>query len=109
MEPLFGQDARFDQLCRVGGSHAQREVFEDTLMEAYLRAGQYEKAEVLLGNRLKRRESPRDMFSLARAQEDGGNHEAAAASIRNARDGWPDADQGSQETAELTSLAERVG
>ena len=109
MEPLFGQDARFDQLCRVGGSHAQREVFEDTLMEAYLRAGQYEKAEVLLGNRLKRREFPRDMFSLARAQEADGNREAAAASVNQAKGGWPDADPGSQEMGELTSLVERVG
>lgn len=109
MEPLFDQDARFDQLCRVGGSHAQREVFEDTMMEAYLRAGQFEKAEGLLGQRLKRRESPRDMFSLARAQEDGGNRKAAEATIHQARDAWQDADPGSQEIAELTSLAERVG
>ena len=26
------------QLSRIGGSHAQREVFEDTILEAYLRA-----------------------------------------------------------------------
>ncbi len=108
MEPMFGQDARFDQLCRVGGSHAQREVFEDTMMEAYLRAGQFEKAEGLLGNRLKRRESPRDFFRMAKIQEDGGNREAAEATIRQARDAWRDADPGSQEIAELTSLAERV-
>ncbi len=109
MEPLFGQDARLDQLCRVGGSHAQREVFEDTMTEAYLRAGQFEKAEALLGQRLKRRESPRDLFWLARAQEADGNRKAAEASIHQARGGWQDADPGSQEIAELTSLAERVG
>ena len=33
LEPLDGQ------LVRVGGSHAQWEVFEDTLLQAYLRAG----------------------------------------------------------------------
>jgi pentatricopeptide repeat protein len=109
MEPLFGQEARYDQLCRVGGSHAQREVFEDTLMEAYLRAGQFDKAEGLLNNRLKRRESPRDLFWLARAQEADGDRDAAESSIRRAREGWHDADPSSQETAALTGLAERVG
>ena len=109
MEPLFGQDARYDQLARIGGSHAQREVFEDTLVEAYLRAGQFEKAEVLLSQRLRRRESPRDAFWLARAQEADGNREAAAASIQQSRDAWPDADPDSQEIASLTKLADRVG
>ncbi|MCH8989892.1 MAG: tetratricopeptide repeat protein [Chloroflexi bacterium] len=109
MEPLFDQDARFDQLARIGGSHAQREVFEDTLTEAYLRAGQFDKAEALLGQRLKRRESPRDLFWLARAQEADGNREAAEISIHQAQGGWQDADPGSQETAALTDLAERVG
>ena len=109
MEPLFGQDARFDQLARIGGSHAQREVFEDTMMEAYLRDGQFEKAEVLLGQRLKRRESPRDLFWLARAQEAGGDRQAAEASAHQAQGGWQDADSGSQEFAALTGLAERVG
>lgn len=109
MEPLFGEDARFDQLCRVGGSHAQREVFEDTMMEAYLRAGQFEKAEGLLNNRLKRRESPRDMFRMAKVQEADGNRDAAAASIHQAQGAWRDADPDSQETAALTDLAERVG
>ncbi|MEE8464930.1 MAG: tetratricopeptide repeat protein [Dehalococcoidia bacterium] len=109
MEPLFGQDAPFDQLCRVGGSHAQREVFEDTMTEAYLRAGQFEKAEGLLTQRLKRRESPRDAFWMARAQEADGKREAAAASIHQSQNAWTDADPGSQETAALTSLADKVG
>ena len=103
------QDAPFDQLCRVGGSHAQREVFEDTLMEAYLRAGQFDKAEGLLNNRLKRRESPRDAFWLARAQQADGKHEAAGSSVHQAQDAWQDADPNSQEIAALTSLADRVG
>ena len=109
MEPLFGQDARYDQLARIGGSHAQREVFEDTLLEAYLRAGQFDKAEGLLGQRLMRRETPRDVFWLARAQEETGKHEAAAANILQAQNAWRDADTGSQELAELTILAEKAG
>ena len=38
MEPVF------PQLVRIGGSHAQREVFEDTMLEAYIRAEEFEKA-----------------------------------------------------------------
>lgn len=109
MAPLFGQDARCGQLARIGGSHAQREVFEDTLMEAYLRAGQFEKAEVLLGHRLRRRESPMDMFWLARAQQEGGKREAAAANVRQAQNAWRGADSGSNEIGAWTNLAERLG
>ena len=43
------------QLPRIGGSHAQHEVFEDTLLEAYLRAEQYDDAQALLQARLSRR------------------------------------------------------
>lgn len=61
LEPLTGQ------VVRVGGSNAQRQVFEDTLLEAYLRAGRSEPARVLLSARLQRRPSPRDERWLARA------------------------------------------
>ena len=56
-----------DQIVRIGGSHAQRELFEDTLLEAYLRAGQLGKAETALRARLDRRPSPRDLQWLTRA------------------------------------------
>jgi len=56
-----------DQIVRIGGSHAQRELFEDTLLEAYLRAGQLDKAEICLRARLDRRPSPRDLQWLDRA------------------------------------------
>ena len=108
MEPLFSLDARYDQLARVGGSHAQREVFEDTLTEAYLRSGQTDKAEEMIGHRLRRRESPRDLFWLARAQEAEGNKGAASSSVRQAQTYWIDADSGSKETAALSDLAEKV-
>ena len=62
LEPISGQ------LVRIGLSHAQREVFEDTLFEACLRAEQFNKAESLIKARLWRRDSARDMFWLARAQ-----------------------------------------
>jgi tetratricopeptide (TPR) repeat protein len=62
LEPAFAN------LPRIGGSHAQREVFEDTLLEAYIRAGQFDGATNLLNTRLKRRTSPRDMFWLGRTQ-----------------------------------------
>ena len=57
LEPVF------PQLARIGGSHAQREVFEDTLLEAYLRAEAFDKAETMLRTRLQRRESTRDTYA----------------------------------------------
>ena len=109
MEPLFGPDAPYGQLSRIGGSHAQREVFEDTLLEAFLRAGQFEKAEAMLGQRLLRRETPRDVFWLARAQEESGKREAAAAGIHQAQEAWREADPGSLEIGVMANLAERIG
>jgi tetratricopeptide (TPR) repeat protein len=55
------------ELARVGGSHAQREVFEDTFIAAALRAGQYERARARLVERLARRPSARDRRWLAAA------------------------------------------
>ncbi|MDA0353193.1 MAG: tetratricopeptide repeat protein [Chloroflexi bacterium] len=56
-----------DQVVRLGGSHAQREVFEDTLIEAWLRAGEGERAVAILEERLSRRPSARDDAWLERA------------------------------------------
>lgn len=47
-------------VARIGGSGAQREVVEDTLLVAYMRAGETAKARGLLDRRLHRRPSPRD-------------------------------------------------
>jgi hypothetical protein len=58
-------------LSRIGGSHAQREVFEDSLIAAYLRCGQPTKAARLLRARLDRRPSPRDETWLAACSNDG--------------------------------------
>lgn len=48
------------EVPRVGGSGAQREVFEDTLLVALMRSGEAAKARALLDRRLRRRPSPRD-------------------------------------------------
>ena len=45
---------------RLGGSDAQREVVEDTLIAALPAAGRYQQAAALLDDRLDRRFSPRD-------------------------------------------------
>ena len=58
-----------DQVVRVGGSHAQREVFEDTLLEAYIRAGRHDRAVELLDRRLSRRPSARDVQWRGRASQ----------------------------------------
>jgi hypothetical protein len=47
----------FEEIVRVGGSRAQRDVFEQTLLGAYLRAGRDKDAEVLLRQRLEGRPS----------------------------------------------------
>jgi len=56
------------ELARVGGSHAQREVFEDTFIAAALAAGHHDKARARLAERLARRPSARDQRWLAQMQ-----------------------------------------
>ncbi|APQ10258.1 tetratricopeptide repeat protein 38 family protein [Pseudomonas oryzihabitans] len=56
-------------VARIGGSGAQREVIEDTLLVALMRGGEHAKAQALLNERLHRRPSQRDrqwQASLAR-------------------------------------------
>jgi hypothetical protein len=48
------------EVVRVGGSHAQREIIEDTLLVAFMKGGEHAKARGLLDRRLHRRPSPRD-------------------------------------------------
>lgn len=54
LEPVISE------LPRIGGSHAQRELWEDTLIVAYLRAGHGDKAAARISARLDRRPSARD-------------------------------------------------
>jgi len=55
----------------IGGSHAQREVFEDTLIHALVRAGRLDEAATRLRARLDRRESALDTGLLAQAVSGG--------------------------------------
>jgi tetratricopeptide (TPR) repeat protein len=61
---------------RVGGSHAQWELFEETMIASYLALERYDDAGRLIRRRLSRRASPRDWQWLARAI--GGRGEAGA-------------------------------
>jgi tetratricopeptide (TPR) repeat protein len=76
------------QLVRIGGSHAQREVFEDTMLEAYIRAEQFDQAEAMLRQRLAQRESVRDTFWLGRVQGARGQTLEARDSLNQARNAW---------------------
>ncbi|HEX3538366.1 MAG TPA: hypothetical protein VHU15_16530 [Stellaceae bacterium] len=57
--------AALAELPRVGGSHAQRELFEDTYILACLKSEQYDSAGARLRSRLERRPSVRDRRWLA--------------------------------------------
>jgi hypothetical protein len=47
-------------VIRIGGSHAQREIIEDTFIVALMRSGELLRARAMLDQRLHRRPSPRD-------------------------------------------------
>ncbi|WP_327691950.1 FAD/NAD(P)-binding protein [Streptomyces sp. NBC_00461] len=59
-EAARGLDALLPVLCRVGGSAAQREVVEETLLYALVSGGRCDAARRLLDTRLDRKEAPRD-------------------------------------------------
>ena len=107
LDPLF-DGAGFYPLVRIGASHAQREVCEDTLLEAYLWTERFDKAERLLQARLKRRPSARDLFWLSRAQAGNGNNGEAKANLRSAAESWSGADSDSSEAEAVKKLAAQV-
>lgn len=49
------------EVVRIGGSGAQREILEDTLLVSLMRSGEAQKARALLDKRLHRRPSMRDV------------------------------------------------
>ncbi|GAA2485873.1 FAD/NAD(P)-binding protein [Streptomyces longisporus] len=59
-DAVRGLDAVLPMLRRVGGSAAQREVVEETLLYALVSAGRCDAARRLLDARLERKEAPRD-------------------------------------------------
>ena len=91
----------FPQLVRIGGSHAQREVFEDTVLEAYIRAEEWHKAEAMLNERLQRRDSVRDTFWSGRVQASQGQNGRAQSSFDAVTRGW---DTGVSNTPELDTM-----
>ena len=96
-------------LVRIGGSNEQRAIFEDTLLEAQLRAGRHVDAEAHLRRRLAQRATARDLYWLGRAQAAGGRPAAAAVSACRALDLWAHADADSPEVAVARRLAAAVG
>jgi tetratricopeptide (TPR) repeat protein len=56
-----------DEIHRVGGSHAQWELFEETMVVCQLRLGRLDEAQRLIRRRLGFRRSPRDLAWLDRA------------------------------------------
>ena len=99
----------YPMLARIGGSHAQREVFEDTLLETYIRAGWYDEARTMLDERLSRRSSVRDTYWLGRLEADAVQGDAAASRqlLAEARAAWaPTADAGAAELQRLNGAAD---
>jgi tetratricopeptide (TPR) repeat protein len=68
-----------EKIWRIGGSHAQRDLFEQMLIDSALRGGKAEEARALLAQRHERR--PRDAWSwrqFAKALDTVGEREAAS-------------------------------
>ena len=96
-------------LARIGGSHAQREVFEDTLLETYIRAGRYDDAKGMLDERLSRRSSVRDTYWMGRLEAEAvqGNPDASRQLLAQARAAWADtADEAAAEIQRLSMAAD---
>jgi tetratricopeptide (TPR) repeat protein len=56
-----------DEVVRIGGSHAQRTLVEDTFIVALMKSGDLPRARAVLDERLHRRPSPRDTRWLSTA------------------------------------------
>ncbi len=95
IEPIF------DDLVRINGSQAQRLVFEETLLRAYMLTGRYEKAESMLRARLEHKHSGRDFFWLAEADSSRGLIDAAGQSLATARAMWAGADASAPELIQV--------
>ena len=74
------------------------------MLEAYIRAEQFEKAEAMLRSRLKQRESVRDTFWLGRVQVEQGQASQANANFHLARLAWEGSSSDSPELANLNDL-----
>lgn len=92
-------------LVTLGGSNAQRDVFEETLVEARLRAGQPEEAMDLLQQRLDRGATARDLFRWGRAQTAKRELQEARTSFRRASELWANGDLDAPEMRALQEAA----
>ena len=92
-----------DLIVTLGGSNAQRDVFEETLVEASLRAGRTEEALELLRERLDRGATARDLFRWGRAQTARSEMDEAKQAFRRAAELWANGDL---ESPELRALQE---
>lgn len=98
----------FANLTRIGGSHAQREVFEDTLLEAYIRSGRFDGARDLLDARLRKRTSVRDLFWMGRTQAGSNMKTEAMKSFDKTKRFWNCADPDSPEVLNLKALVRKI-
>ena len=92
------------RLVALGGSNAQRDVFEETLVEAQMRAGRGDEAAALLEERLARGASGRDLFRLGEVRSAKGAIDDARAAFARAGEFWEDADGAS---AQVQAARER--
>jgi tetratricopeptide (TPR) repeat protein len=107
----YGEAARLmlpveDRIFEVGGSHAQHDIFSDTLIEALLRSGRFEEAEVRLRRRLATRPSPRDFYRLGAARQGVGDGVSAASALAEARGRWNALDTDAPEAGRLHGAVE---
>ncbi len=93
-------------LVSLGGSNAQRDVFEETLVEAHLRAGHTEAALDLLRERLDRGATARDLFRWGRARTAQGDLQEARIAMQRAVELWQDGDSASPERRALEAMLE---
>ena len=93
-------------LVSLGGSNAQRDVFEETLVEAHLRAGHTEAALELLRERLDRGATARDLFRWGRARTAQGVIHEARIAMQRAVDLWQHGDPASPERRALEAMLE---
>jgi tetratricopeptide (TPR) repeat protein len=99
MAPIQGR------IIEVGGSNAQREVFHDTLLEAYLRAGEMDGAARLLRQRLAHRpQAGRWWYRLGQTQAARNQLAEARASLKRVLDLWKQADPDAPERVSAASL-----
>ena len=94
------------RIVAIGGSQAQRAVFHETLLEAYMRTGRYEKAEEMLRARLEHRHTARDFFWLAQAQSGTGKLDESRTSALQARKLWAGGDPSAPEITTLQTLTQ---